>query len=218
MKAEWNSLEVSKLCVPIMASVILALIGLKISESLATFQSAVARNDKQIDSLVQKRLALYDAIGTKLNGMFAYYMYIGRWKESSPEDMIKNKRQLDEIVYTYQPFFSPEFIGNYQDIEKQMFRSFNGWGQDAKLRTEARNRRDFYLPPEKGAAWDSKWDTHFTNEDNTAAIRTAYSKLISALPLELAIPDLSGQRARQIPVDQVAKSNVPSSKGGTSPD
>ncbi|MFH1346214.1 MAG: hypothetical protein ABIL01_34185 [Pseudomonadota bacterium] len=207
-KAVWTSLEIAKLAVPIFASIILALVGLQISKEVATFKSVVDRNDKMIDSLVQKRLKLYDEIGKNLNGMFAYYMYVGKWKEFSPEDIVKKKRELDEIIFTYQPFFSQQFIGIYLQLEDQMFKKFGGWGQDAKLRTEVLHRKDFYLPPD-GKVWDSKWNDRFVGEDNTPAIRKTYSELISALPRELGIPELSKQGVRSIPIDQVARSNVP---------
>jgi hypothetical protein len=209
MKAGWNSLEIAKLIVPIVSSLLLAAVGLMISQNLATFKSTMDRNDKMIDSVVQKRISLYDAIGTKLNAMFAYYMYVGKWKELSPEDVIKNKRQLDEIVYTYQPFFSQEFIDSYRELEQSMFRSFTGWGQDAKLRTEVQQRQTFYQPTDKTSSWNKSWDTAFTNEDNTQAIRSAYSKLVSLLPLELGIPRLASHDIRSISVEQVARPNLP---------
>jgi hypothetical protein len=207
--AGWTSLEIAKLTVPIVASIILALVGLEISKEVSKFKSVVDRSDKMVDSLVQKRLVLYDGIGRKLNEMFAYYMYVGKWKEFSPEDIVKNKRELDETIYTYQPFFSQDFIRIYHDLEKQMFQPFGGWGTDAKLRTATTHRQEFYLPLEKERVWNSKWDGRFTEEDNTNAIRMAYSELISMLPSELGIPEFSTQKARSISIDQVAKSNAP---------
>ena len=41
--------------------------------------------------MVEKRLALYDQIGRKLNEVFTYYMYIGKWKQLSPEDIVNDK-------------------------------------------------------------------------------------------------------------------------------
>jgi hypothetical protein len=141
--------------------------------------------------------------------MFAYYMYIGKWKEQSPKDIIEKKRQLDEIVYTYQPFFSQEFMDSYRELEQAMFRSFTGWGQDAKLRTGAQYRETFYHPTDKTSSWEKDWDQAFTNEDNTESIRSTYSKLVSRLPLELGIPRLAKNDIRNISIEQVARPNLP---------
>jgi hypothetical protein len=208
-KADWTSLEIAKLTVPIIASIVLAVVGFQISKQLATFETTIKRDEKMIDSLVQKRLVLYDKIGRKLNQMFGYYMYVGKWKELSPEDIVGDKRELDEIIYTYQPFFSNEFVDKYKELEKQMFQPFNGWGQDARLRTEVTHRKEFYLPANSEKKWDEKWDARFTKEDNAETIRQSYSALISILPVELGIPELSKQGIRPISTDQVAKSNRP---------
>jgi len=208
--AEWTSLEIAKLLVPIVASIILAYVGLLISEQLETFKSDADRNAKSVDSLVQKRLALYDDIGRKLNQMFAYYMYVGKWKELSPEDIVRDKRELDEVIYTYEPFFSADFVDAYKNLESQMFRPFNGWGKDARLRSEVTRRQEFYLPADARKTWEPAWNDRFTGENNTDAIRQSYSQLMSALPQELGIAaDLSRQPARLISKDQVSEPHLP---------
>lgn len=90
-KSERTSLEIAKLAVPIVVSVIVALVGLQISEELEKFKANSAQYDRSIDSMVEKRLALYDQIGRKLNEVFTYYMYIGKWKQLSPEDIVNDK-------------------------------------------------------------------------------------------------------------------------------
>ena len=77
------------------------------------------------------------------------------------------------------------------------------------LRSSVSSRKDFFVPNEKGVVWDPTWDARFTGEDNTNAIREAYSELISALPRELGIPELSDQGVRVIGPDQVAKPDLP---------
>lgn len=207
-KSRWTSLEVCKLAAPVVASLILAGVGWKISERVELFRSSVASDAKAVDSLMQKRLALYDDIGRKLNRLFAYYMYIGKWKELSPDDIIMHKRELDETVFTYQPLLSKEFIGSYLALNEQLFRPFNSWGTDAMLRTGVAYRKDFYRPLNGEPIWNTAWSDRFTNEDNTAAIRAAYSSLISQLPAEVGIPKALWP-ARTIHEGEVAKPNLP---------
>jgi hypothetical protein len=212
----WNSLEVVKVIVPVISALMIAGIGFLISQRIATFQTSVQSSARSEEALVQKRIELYGKIGTKLNQMFAYYMYVGRWKELSPADIVADKRELDEIVFTYEPFFSKGFVDDYNDLIKQMFQPYQGWGKDARLRTIKDHRNEFYRPKssdaragEESGEWKPEWDDQFTGEDNTQQIRVAYSKLISALPIELNIGELASQKARSIGVNEVAKPNLP---------
>lgn len=217
-KSNWNSLEVVKLAGPVVAALIVVFIGLGISKDVEQFKTTLARSDKQTDTLVAKRLALYDLMGRKLNQMFTYYMYVGKWKQLSPVDIVGDKRELDELVYGYQPFFSENFLKLYKALEAEMFRTNNQWGIDAQSRSEINHRPKFYHPVEypdialatsTAGTWDPKWDAEFTGEDNTAAIRDAYSRLISVLPSELGIPAISEQAAREITTDQLPNAELP---------
>lgn len=225
-KSPWTTLEVAKLSVPVFASILLAVVGFEIStsleqyklelnETLETYKSQIQQNSKVIDHLMErnnkiddslnaKRVALYDEIGRKLNQMYAYYMYIGKWKEMSPEDIIKHKRDLDEIVYTYRPIFSKDFIAIYEGLGRQMFLTYGEWGKDAKLRTSISHRQEFYIPIDTTKVWNTGWDKRFTEEDNTDAIIDQYSKLISKLPGELGF-----EKTRLIDAAQLAKPNLP---------
>lgn len=214
-KPIWNSLEIAKLSVPIFASILLALVGYQISKSLEDYKSEVARNNKILDNLIErnnkiddtlnaKRTGLYDEVGKKLNQMFAYYMYFGRWKEISPEDIIRHKRDLDEIIYTYSPIFSRDFIDIYEGLAREMFQPYGGWGTDAKLRTSIRRRQEFFLPSDVSKVWKQEWKDRYTEEDNTGQIKEYYSKLLTQLPRELGF-----LKTRNIDAQQLGKPNLP---------
>jgi hypothetical protein len=216
--SDWTSLEVAKLIVPVIASAILAYVGFRIEEQISSFNNIADRNQKTIehnqkvfDSVIQKRISLYDDIGRRLNQMFAYYMYIGKWKELSPVDITKSKRELDETIFTYRPFFSNKFINLYLSLENEMFESFQGWGKDASLRTAMTHRPETYSPSNNGGGnnWNSAWADRFTGENNTTAIRETYSKLISELPKELEIRDLSETGTQDIGEGQLPNSHAP---------
>jgi hypothetical protein len=96
------------------------------------------------------------------------------------EDIISDKRDVDEIIFTYQPFFSERFIYIYKDLEAKFFRQFNGWGKDARLRSTVTHRKEFYVGDGKTQGWNADWDSRFMDEDNTDAIRKSYSAFIIA--------------------------------------
>jgi hypothetical protein len=137
------------------------------------------------------------------------YNWIRKWKELSPEDIIQDKRKLDEIIFTYEPFFSHDFITLYNKLISDMFDTNTGWGEDAKLRSEITHREQFYKPRDPKNSWNTKWVNRFTGEDNTSEIRKAYSAFVSALPAELALPNLSDQKIRPISPDQLPKASPP---------
>ena len=136
--------------------------------------------------------------------MFAYYMYFGKWKEMSPEDVIRHKRDLDETIYTYRPLFSLDFIHIYEDLMSQMFRPYGRWGKDAKLRTSVEGRQEFFLPTNADRAWKADWNERYTEEENTKQIKDSYSKLQSQLPRELGFA-----KTREIDAKQLGNANLP---------
>ena len=63
------------------------------------------------------------------------------------------------------------------------YQSFNGWGEDAKLKTGIENRK---VP---GSNWQPEWEVHFaeTNKPEVKAIQAGYNFLIKELAGTLGI-------------------------------
>jgi hypothetical protein len=156
-----------------------------ISRQLDTFHEDIQRQQKNLVTMIHKRLKLYDSIGTKMNRIFSYYLYVEKWKELTPDDIISYKREVDEVMYTYQPIFTSGFFKKFIDLEKELFKVGNGWGKDAKLRTRSDGR--------SGVAkhWGPSWTDRFTEESNDAQISTLYGDFVNTLATELSLPDLS---------------------------
>lgn len=124
------------------------------------------------------RFELYKEIGFQLNDLYAYFNYVGMWKELTPAEIVRRKRELDRHIYTYKPLFSTSFFEHYLAFTAATFRTNVGWREDAKLRTWSVHRA------EDG---DPDWMTYFTQEDNLAAIRKAYDELIACLAENLGV-------------------------------
>lgn len=124
------------------------------------------------------RFELYKEIGFQLNDLYAYFNYIGMWKELNPADIVKRKRELDRHVYTYKPLFSASFFEHYLDFTDAAFLTNVGWREDARLRTWSIHRA------EDG---DSNWMKYFTQEDNLASIKLSYNQLIDCLADNLGV-------------------------------
>lgn len=91
----WNSLEVVKLLIGVLTPLSVAAFGWFISHRLKRFELMQWSNQK----LVEKRLTLYDFLAPRLNKLLCFYTWIGDWKDISPQDVVKTKRDLDQSMY-----------------------------------------------------------------------------------------------------------------------
>lgn len=170
---EWTSLEIAKLVVGIMTP--LAILYFTTSTDRARDKETAARTaaaqmetDREARYLqvTKKRVDLWEQISPRLNDIYCYFLYVGQWKKLSPTDVVNAKREADRYFYSNLPFFTLEFIHEYQQFMKETFKTGTGWKKDALLRTVP--IRDL----------DTKMDAQFTNEDNTTPIFDSYFRLL----------------------------------------
>lgn len=134
--------------------------------------------------VIEKRIAIYDQIGTKLNDIYCYYTLVGNWKEIKPPDLIANKRALDKTMYTYRPLFSDRLFASYNKFIDSTFQTFNGIGEDAKLRTSV----DRIIGAKfAGNTWKSEWNSRFTGEDKIDEVDSTYKELMVDIASELGL-------------------------------
>lgn len=88
----WNSLEIVKLAAEVLTPVSVAAFGWLVSHRLKQLELVQWTNQK----LIEKRLALYDTIAPLLNRLLCFYTWVGPWKDISPDDVIRAKRELDQ--------------------------------------------------------------------------------------------------------------------------
>ena len=124
------------------------------------------------------RFELYREIGFKLNDLYAYFMYVGNWKDHSPAQIIAHKRELDRHIFTYRPLFSDTFNSQFDRFILDCFEMFGGWRKDARLRTTSKYRAEH---------GDDGWAECFTQEDNRKAIKSSYASLLNILADDLGI-------------------------------
>lgn len=128
--------------------------------------------------LIEKRLAVFDELAPLLNDLMCYFAYIGVWKEFTPAEIIKLKRCLDRIAHINAPLFPSVFLRRYNAFINLCYKPHQGWGLDAKLRTQFQSRRKV-----AGAEWKSEWDKLFDSTDcpPAAEIRQAYAEFVALL-------------------------------------
>ncbi|MFH6987594.1 hypothetical protein ACHRVW_07600 [Flavobacterium collinsii] len=196
----WNSLEVSKFIVSLILPVTLFYITYETSERLKKIEKNEEKNYKQNIISVENnkriyelRFEIYQIIALKLNEIYCYYYYVGNWKELSPRQIIENKRYCDQIMYSYQYLFSPEFFKSYLKFFNDNFDTFSGQGKDAKLLTDFKTHKKYYSGKEP---WKESWKEMFDyrNDVQQFEIRKMtnknYNTLLTLLPKELNIKEI----------------------------
>ena len=181
----WNSLEIAKLVIGVLTPLSLAAFGWFISRSLKRFELLQWSNQK----LIEKRLILYDSIAPLLNKLLCFYTWVGYWKDVSPQDVIKAKRELDQSMNVYRHLFDDDLYNTYQSFIHLLFEPFTGRGHDAKIRSVIQGA-DGDRKAHRTYEWDPVWETKFSAPDNVAAkaeVGAAYYQVMKALRRSLGV-------------------------------
>lgn len=135
-----------------------------------------ADHNRKFSELVTKRVTLWDKLAFPLNDLYAYFLFVGNWKELTERDVIAAKRETDKIVHAYRPFFSQKFYDAYCAFMAEAFSMFGKRNADAKLRTRSIRPQDEAVEPNR-----------FTDEDNSGRIHAAYFALLTVAAEEFDI-------------------------------
>ena len=176
MEGQWTNLEIAKLVVSALTPILVLVLTFVVTR----YTKVTERRREQVDKLGEKRMELYDRIGVKINEVFCYFWYVGKWKELSPPEILDRKRDLDSVVHTYRPFFSAEFYTLYRHFIQVGFMEYASPGEDAKLRTTLDDRAKRFR-----GEWKDEWNSMLTGENNSVQIKSAYEKLLARLAAEL---------------------------------
>lgn len=175
----WTSLEVAKIIAQLLTPVAVAALGVYFTRVAKRFEHLQWRNQR----LIEKRIAIYDDIAPDLNDILCYFTFVGCWKDLTPPDVIKLKRSVDKRIYLAAPLFSPSFYKVCMAFMSLCYATFQGWGQDAKLKSPHERRREA-----AGSSWQPSWENLFSSEvANPKEIRAAYQKIMQVFSDEIGI-------------------------------
>jgi hypothetical protein len=128
----WTSLEIAKLVVGTLTP--LAVVGLGFIVARLTRRVEAVQWANQ--TVVTRRVELFTQVAPKLNQLFCFATFVGRWKEIQPEQAIALKRDLDEILYANRVLFSDELFTAYQAFMATLFDMYASTDADAPLRAQ----------------------------------------------------------------------------------
>ncbi|WP_191876492.1 hypothetical protein [Streptomyces filipinensis] len=191
-------LDVIKTAAAVAVPVVVVVVGHRLSMRLKLWEASQWRNQE----LIKARLQYYGQLAPMINDVMCYLTFVGRWKELTPPEVVKIKRDMDRMFFSVAPLFSQQAFDAYGDFVRACFVEYRGWAQDAQIRSGFVRRRQA-----RPDSWDSEWEQLFTfNEDQDirweglAQIREQYDRLLAALAEDIA---LSEPRSRYATVEVV---------------
>jgi len=164
VKTVWNSLEITKLVVGLLQALAVAFLGIWANHAIqkqtldmqrqrdeeAQKAVAAARDqanaEAQYERVLEKRKEIWDFVAPKLNQTYSYIYEVGRWKELKAVSVIRNKRDTDEVVFSFRSYLSDDFFEAYQEFMESAFSTFGPRGTDARIYTDATDRPKEDLP------------------------------------------------------------------------
>jgi hypothetical protein len=127
-------------------------------------------------TVVTRRVELFSEVAPKLNQLFCFATFVGRWKEITPEQATTLKRDLDEIIYANRMLFSDELFTAYRSFMASLFHMYASTDVDAPLRahitTPLGDRRNL-------AWWEDALTSRFSasNPSSIGEVQAAYDAL-----------------------------------------
>jgi hypothetical protein len=183
LAAVWTSLEIAKLVVGILTPIAVVILGIFVARATARIEQTQWASQK----VVEYRLKIYENVAPKLNGLLCFYTFVGRWKEITPTEVLRLKRELDEDIYVYRMLFSPHLFETYQTFMETLFKTYAAPDRDALIRasvaTAVGDRRLL-------AWWEPASASLFADHDipSFRDVNAVYEQLGDDFRVELYIP------------------------------
>jgi len=163
--------ETLKIISSLFMPVVLLILGVWLKQIAAKHEKRASLNDR----IIEKRIAVYEKVGTDLNDIYVFLLRVGHWKQLTPEEVLEKKRQIDKVMYVNKPYWSEAAFGAFETFMQTAFETYTGIGEDAKFRVKTDQFKQ--LPH-----WQETWQQCFTqNADNIShktEIRDNYQRLI----------------------------------------
>ncbi len=178
--ADWNSLEVAKLVVPVITTALFGVFALWLE---ARFFDKLEDARWFSHKIIEQRLQVFEAVAPALNDLLCYFQRVGNWKELTPRQLLEYKRKLDKQMHVFAPIYSPNLLQQYQQFMALCFETYTGEQQDAKLRL----RFEKY---QQTPSWQAEYATLFCKPDHCTAVAdvvTAYHQLMADFSKELGL-------------------------------
>ena len=167
-----SSLEIVK--VVISASIPVAIFGA--GALLAKQAREYEANQWILRKRYDTRLERWQEIAPLLNDLLCFFMLFGHFREMTPPEAIKRKRQLDRAVHANHYIFGESFLTAYDNFMSLGFKTYVGVGQDALIRAPVAIQR-----AERGSTWQDSWREFFVGEQEVVPSRADLAAAYNAV-------------------------------------
>lgn len=170
----WTSLEVVKLLVSALIPFAVVYAGYRVSRAASRLEAVQWANQ----TVIQRRLEIFAEVAPKLNQLLCFALFIGGWKDIRPADVVRLKREVDEIMYVNRVLFSPALFDAYVAFTQTLFETYSRRGGDALLRVPMRNSASL-VDRRKLEWWDDSMKRDFSTSNIPSAdeVQAAYNAL-----------------------------------------
>ena len=174
----WNSLKPAIIIIAALGPVIIVFLTIRFNR----IKKRLINQHQTNQSVVEKRIKIYDLIGPKLNDILCFYSYTGNWKELTPVDILRLKRELDKDIHIKMPLFSDNLSTKYNSFIRLCFVSHSGWEHDEKIKSLYELRQEHIL------GWKDDWIPYFdtNNVVEATTLKARYDELIEFFKNELS--------------------------------
>lgn len=175
----WDNLKIAVIIIAALGPVIIVFLAIR-------FNWMKKRLIKQLQSnqrLFEKRIEIYEMIGPKLNDMYSFFSYTGNWKELTPVDILRLKREVDKEINIKTALFSDELITKYSSLMTLCFVSHSGWDHEEKIKSL------FELRQLHSMGWSEEWIPLFdtNNVIEATTLKERYDKLMTCFKKEMSL-------------------------------
>lgn len=126
----WTSLEVVKLVVSALIPITVVGVGYVVSRATKRLEAVQWANQ----TVIERRLDIFQQVAPKLNRLLCFAIFVGAWKEVTPADAIRLKRETDEIMYVHRVLFSRTLFDAYLTFTGVLFEAYARKGGNALIR------------------------------------------------------------------------------------
>ncbi len=158
--------------------IIIAILAIRFSRILKALKTK-HQTDQRI---FEKRMEIYERMGPKLNDLYCFYCYNGNWKEITPMDIVRIKKEMDKDMNTHAPLFSDELSKKYTGFVQLCFVAHSGWEHEEKIKSH------YELRQANNTAWNEDWIPYFDTNNVVDAIRMKerYDELLDSFNKDLS--------------------------------